>query len=252
MGLLDLIFNLKAGKFTENISGRMPLHIGIIPDGNGRWAARRGLPRSMGHRAGANTLKRIVTYCDRIGLKYLTVYVFSTENWDRPQEEIDTLMKLLHGYLQNAEKELAGTNVRIRIIGDVERLSPELKTQIPRVEELTKDNKGLTLFFALNYGGRSEILQAVRKIAEDAAASKIDTKEINAELFEKYLYTKGVPDPDLIIRTSGETRTSNFLIWQSAYSEYLFLSIKWPDFTERDMAEAIRGYAKRNRRYGGI
>jgi undecaprenyl diphosphate synthase len=252
MGLLDLIFNLKAGKFTENIVGRMPLHIGIIPDGNGRWAARRGLPRSMGHRAGSNTLKRIVTYCDRIGLKYLTVYVFSTENWDRPQEEINTLMKLLHGYLQNAEKELAGTNVRIRIIGDIERLSPELRTQIPRVEELTKDNKGLTLFFALNYGGRSEILQAVRKIAEDAAASKINAKEINAEVFEKYLYTKGIPDPDLIIRTSGEMRTSNFLIWQSVYSEYLFLNIKWPDFTERDMAEAIKGYAKRNRRYGGI
>jgi len=252
MSLLDVIFNLKAGKYTEDISGKMPAHIGIIPDGNGRWASRRGLPRSMGHRAGSNTLKRIVTYCDRIGLKYLTVYVFSTENWDRPQEEINTLMKLLEGYLQNAEKELAGTNVRIRIIGDLEGLSPELRKQIPRVEELTKNNSGLNLFFALNYGGRSEILHAVREIADDAAASKINPKDITKEIFEKYLYTKDVPDPDLIIRTSGEMRTSNFLIWQSVYSEYLFLNTRWPDFTERDMAEAIRGYAKRNRRYGGI
>lgn len=252
MGLLNIIFNLKAGRYTEKITGKMPVHIGIIPDGNGRWAARRGLPRSMGHRAGSNTLKRIVTYCDKIGLKYLTVYVFSTENWDRPQEEVNTLMKLLLGYLQNAEKELAGTNVRIRIIGDIEGLSPELRKEIPRVEELTKNNIGLNLFFALNYGGRSEILQAVRNIAKDAADSKINVKDITPEIFENYLYTKGVPDPDLIIRTSGEMRTSNFLIWQSVYSEYLFLDTRWPDFTEHDMAEAIRGYAKRNRRYGGI
>ncbi|MDD4495504.1 MAG: isoprenyl transferase [Eubacteriales bacterium] len=251
MSLFNNIFG-KTGKSITEIKGNIPKHIAIIPDGNGRWAKKRGLPRSVGHRAGSNSLKKIVIYCDKIGVKYLTIYTFSTENWSRPKEEVDALMSLLLEYLKNAEKELEGTNVRIRTIGDIEGLPNEFLTEIPRVEKMTKNNKGLNLVFALNYGGRAEILNAIKSILKDASDKKLKIEDIDEELFRRYLFTKAIPEPDLIIRTGGEMRTSNFLMWQSAYSEYIFPDILWPDFTEENMADAIKNYMKRHRRYGGI
>ncbi len=252
MGLFKKIFPNINKKNPTGLSGNVPSHIAIIPDGNGRWAKKRNLPRNVGHRAGSNTLKKIVTYCDKIGVKYLTIFAFSTENWSRPKEEVDGLMTLLLNYLKNAEEELKGTEVRIRTIGDIKRLPKEFSTEIPRVERLTRNKKGLNLVFALNYGGRDEITQAIKHISKDVREKNIKEEDINEQLIGRYLYTKDIPEPDLIIRTSGESRISNFLLWQSAYSELLFLDVLWPDFSEEDMADAIRDYMKRHRRFGGI
>lgn len=230
----------------------VPQHIAIIPDGNGRWAQKRGMPRSAGHKAGSETLKTIVKLCNNIGVKYLTAYVFSTENWSRPQNEIDMLMNLLSDYLRNAEKELEGTGIRIRVIGDINRLPQHLKDEIPRVEKLTEKNEGLTLIFALNYGGRSEIVKAVKSIVRNVLSGQTSEEDIDEEAVSHCLYTCGIPDPDLVIRTSGEMRSSNFLLWQSAYSEFWFCETLWPDFKEKHLMEAIREYNRRNRRYGGI
>ena len=252
MGLFNKIFQNINQKKPTGILENVPQHIAIIPDGNGRWAKKRNLPRSVGHRAGSNTLKKIVIYCDKIGVKYLTIFAFSTENWSRPKEEVDGLMTLLLNYLKNAEEELKGTEVRIRTIGDIKRLPKEFSTEIPRVERLTRNNKGLNLIFALNYGGRDEITQAIKHISKDVREKNIKEEDIDEQLISRYLYTKDIPEPDMIIRTSGESRISNFLLWQSAYSELLFLDVLWPDFSEEDMADAIRDYMKRHRRFGGI
>jgi undecaprenyl diphosphate synthase len=226
----------------------LPRHIGIIMDGNGRWAKKRGLPRSAGHRAGAQTLKKITIFCDKIGIQTLTVYAFSTENWKRPKNEVDQLMSLLLEYLSNAEEELGGKNVIIKIIGDTSALSAEIQEQIIQTERLTEHNTGMTLNIALNYGGRHELVSAVRRIVESGLpASKIDEGEI-----EKRLYTAGCPPVDLIIRPSGEMRLSNFLLWQCAYAELWYSNVLWPAFTEEYMTRAILDYQKRNRRYGGV
>lgn len=230
---------------------RIPVHIAVIPDGNGRWAAKRGMPRSYGHREGSYTLRRTVMFCSKIGVKYLTVYTFSTENWKRPQDEVDALMALLLEFLKNAEKELQGSNVRIRVFGDINKLSEEFQNEIHRVVKVTESNSGLSLNIALNYGGRYEILNAVKELAREACQGKINPDNIDEELFSQRLYTSGIPDPEMIIRTSGEKRSSNYLIWQAAYSEYWYTDTLWPDFKEEDMIEAIKTFQKRNRRFGG-
>lgn len=230
----------------------LPEHIGIIMDGNGRWAKKRGLPRNAGHRVGAQTLRKITEFCGEIGIKIVTVYAFSTENWKRPKDEVDALMGLLLEYLKNAERELAGKNVIIKVIGNTAVLSQEIRQQIDKTEEITKKNTGLLLNIALNYGGRDEIINAVKQIAEEVKNNKLEVKDITEQLMSQYMYTKGMKDPDLIIRPSGELRLSNFLLWQSAYSELWFSKINWPDFTTHDLLEAISDYQKRNRRFGGI
>ncbi|NLM75274.1 MAG: isoprenyl transferase [Clostridiaceae bacterium] len=241
-----MLFKKQSKLDMENI----PEHIAIIMDGNGRWAKKRGLSRSMGHREGSRTLKKIVEACYDLGVKYLTVYAFSTENWSRPKEEVDELMKLLYEYLQNAERELKGKNVRIIVIGDRKKLPDNIVSEINRVEEKTSHNHGLNFIIALNYGGRQEIVDAVNAIAEDIRYGRIT--EINEELISQRLYTRGIPDPDLLIRTSGELRLSNFLIWQSSYSELFFSDVLWPDFTPKHLEEAILSYQGRQRRFGGV
>jgi undecaprenyl diphosphate synthase len=221
-------------------------------DGNGRWAARRGLPRNVGHREGANTLKRMVRECNDLGIKYLTAYAFSTENWNRPREEVDALMQLLLEFLQNAEKELAGTNIRIKVIGDTDRLSEKIRNEIDRVVANTSENTGLNLVVALNYGSRCEIAAAAARIARDAKEGRIDPGDVDEKLFADYLYTSGIPDPDLVIRPSGEYRLSNFLLWQSSYSEFWYSDVLWPDFNKEHLYQALRDYQNRNRRFGGI
>jgi undecaprenyl diphosphate synthase len=230
----------------------VPHHIAIIPDGNGRWAKKRGMPRSVGHREGSMTLKKIVIYCSKIGVKYLTIYAFSTENWKRPQSEVDALMSLLLEFLRNAEKELDGSNVRIKVIGDIKGLPDELQKEIIRVEKLTGVNDGLNLNIALNYGSRIEMLNAVKEIAKKVKENKLSIDKIDEKVFEDYLYTSGIPDPDLLIRTSGEQRISNYLLWQCAYTEFWFTNELWPDVNESHIAEAIKAFEKRNRRYGGL
>lgn len=231
---------------------KIPKHIAIIMDGNGRWAQKRGMPRNMGHREGARTLKNVVAWCDKLGVKYLTVYAFSTENWKRPKAEVDALMELLHDYLKNADKELGGKNIRIKVIGSRDRLSDEIARQIDRVQMTTSQNTGLTLVIALNYGARSEISEAVRRIASKAVEGKIRVQDIDESFIEKYLFTAGIPDPDLIIRPSGEKRLSNFLLWQSAYSEFWYDDVLWPDFREEHLYKAIYDYQLRNRRFGSV
>ena len=230
----------------------VPAHIAIIPDGNGRWAKKRGLPRSVGHREGSMTLKKIVIYCSKLGVSHLTFYAFSTENWKRPKEEVSALMNLLMEFMQRAEKELEGSNVRIKVIGNVDELSDELKKEIVRVEKYTSQNSGLQLNIALNYGSRNEIVHAIKSIVNAVENKELSTEDISEEIFEKHLYTREIPDPDLLIRTSGEQRISNYLLWQLAYTELWFSDKLWPDFNETDIAEAIKDYNNRERRFGGV
>lgn len=243
---------LRKKENTEIDTSRLPSHIAIIMDGNGRWAKRRGLSRSMGHREGSNTLKKVAACCDEIGIKYLTVYAFSTENWKRPKNEVDGLMSLLLDSLRNAEKEIGGKNIRIRVIGDTKVLSAEFQKEISRVMKSTGGNTGLNLVIALNYGGRDEIVSAVKSIVKDIEGGKLQAGDINAEAITERLYTADIPDPDLIIRTSGEKRISNFLLWQAAYTEFWFTDVLWPDFRKEHILEAIKEYQKRNRRFGGV
>lgn len=228
----------------------IPEHIAIIMDGNGRWAKKRGLSRSMGHREGSKTLKKIVEACYELGVRYLTVYAFSTENWSRPKEEVDDLMKLLLEYLKNAERELKGKNIRIRVIGEKKNLPDEIIKEIERVQKNTEHINGLDFIIALNYGGRQEIVEAVSKIVNDFKSGLIS--EIDEKTIEKRLYTNGIPDPDLLIRTSGEMRISNFLIWQCCYTEFYFCDVLWPDFSKENLIEAIISYQGRQRRFGGV
>lgn len=230
----------------------LPVHIAIIMDGNGRWARKRGLSRSVGHKEGANTLRKVVKICNNVGIKYLTVYAFSTENWKRPKSEVDYLMSLLLDYLKNAEKELAGEDVRIRVIGDVKGLPEEIQEQIVRVTEITGKNTGMVLNMALNYGGRDEIISAVKQLLNDVREGAAGVDGINEEAVARRLYTSGIPDPDLLIRTSGEKRISNFLLWQCAYTELWYTDDLWPDFGEEHILQAIKDFQNRNRRYGGI
>lgn len=230
----------------------LPKHIGVIMDGNGRWAKKRHLPRSAGHSAGADTLKKIVTECNKMGIKYITVYAFSTENWKRPKEEVNYLMKLLLDYLKDAEKTLAGENVVIRAIGSRKELSKEIQEQIIKTEKFTSKNTGIIMNIALNYGGREEIINAVKAISKDIKDEKINIDDIDEKMFSNYLYTKDQPDVDLLIRTSGEQRLSNFLLWQNSYSEMWFTNVLWPDFSKKDLHKAIYDFQNRGRRFGGI
>lgn len=232
--------------------GRLPRHIGVIMDGNGRWAKKRRLPRSAGHSMGAETLKKIVTECNRIGIGYITVYAFSTENWKRPKEEVDYLMNLLLDYLRDAENSLAGENVVIRAIGSRKELSQEIQEQIIKTENFTKNNTGIVMNIALNYGSREEMLHAVGAISKKVQNGEMTLEEIDEKAFSNALYTGGQPDPDLIIRTSGEERLSNFLLWQAAYSELWFTKKLWPDFKKEDLYQAIYDFQNRSRRFGGV
>ena len=228
----------------------MPTHIAIIMDGNRRWAKEQGLDYRKGHQAGADTIEKIVTYANEIGLKYLTVYAFSTENWKRTEEEVGALMLLFNKFLDKYIKIADTKNVKIKFIGDRSVLSNSLKEKMNTAEERTKNNSGLTFAVALNYGGRDEILHGVKKIAEEIKLGNINPEDITENTISNSLYTAGMPDPDLVIRTSGELRTSNFLPWQIVYSEFLFLEKYWPDFTEEDLDKAIEIYQKRNRKFG--
>lgn len=230
----------------------LPEHVAIIMDGNGRWAKKRGLPRSAGHAAGAAVFKTIVRYCSRIGIRYLTVYAFSTENWRRPQDEVLTLIKLFKEYLSDALVNFLDENVQVRFLGDVEAFDPQLKELIDETVRVSRDRTGMVLNIALNYGGRAEILRAAQGLARDVKDGVLTPEQIGEEAFSQRMYTAGQPDPDLIIRPSGEERISNFLLWQSAYAEYVFMDILWPDFRPKDLDRALDIYAARNRRFGGI
>ena len=229
----------------------VPRHIAIIMDGNGRWAKMRGLPRTAGHAAGAETFRRIANHCRALGVEYLTVYAFSTENWKRSEEEVSGIMKLLHNYLMEALADMEKNHVRFKFFGDLSRLSPELQELCNRAESASADYD-VQVNFCLNYGGRDEIVRAARSFAAKVAAGECTAEELTEEAFGNYLFSAGVPDPELIIRPSGEMRTSNFLLWQSAYSEFVFMNVLWPDFKEKDLDEAIVEYHRRNRRFGGV
>lgn len=231
----------------EKVERVLPGHIAIIMDGNGRWAKKRSLPRSAGHVAGAKTFKNIARYCNKIGLKYLTVYAFSTENWKRPEDEVKNIMNLLRDYLKDAEN-FKDENIKVHFLGDRTPLDDDIKELMKKNEEGSKDATGLTLNIAINYGGRDEITTAVKKIVE----SGVNPADITEDLISDNLYTAGMPDPDFIIRPSGEYRLSNYLIWQSAYAEYWFSDILWPDFTPKHLEKAIDDYNHRNRRFGGV
>lgn len=231
---------------------QLPEHIGIIMDGNGRWAKKRGLPRSAGHTAGAQTFRKIARYCSDIGIKYLTVYAFSTENWRRPSDEVDALMRLFKDYLQEAIRDFKDDSIVLRFIGDRSAFSPELLSLMNENEEESRERDGMVLNIAMNYGGRAELVTAIRDMANEVKDGSLDPAAITEELVSQHLYTKGQPDPDLIIRPSGENRTSNFLLWQSAYAEYVIMDVLWPDFTQDDLNQALIEFAKRNRRFGGV
>lgn len=230
----------------------IPKHIAIIMDGNGRWAKERNMPRTYGHKAGVETIREIVKECSNLGVEYLTLYAFSTENWARPKEEVDTLMKLLVQYLRNEFEELNKNNVIINSIGDISKLPKVCYEELNKAYDKTKNNTGLTLNLALNYGGRVEIVNSVKEIAKLVQENKIKVDDIDEKMIEKYLYTAGMPDPDIIIRPSGEQRLSNFLLWQCAYSEFWYSDVKWPDFTKENLIEAIFDYQNRDRRFGKV
>lgn len=228
----------------------IPTHVAIIMDGNRRWARKRNIDYRLGHKEGAKTLEKIVRYAKKVGIKYITVYAFSTENWKRTSEEVSALMLLLKTYLDDYGKRADTENIKVKVLGDILTLTPGLQKSIKKCEERTKDNDGIYFSICINYGGRDEIVHAVKKIAQDVKDGKIGIDDINEKLMNNYLYTKEIPDPDLIIRTSGELRTSGFLTWQSVYSEYLFMDKYWPDFSEDDIDFAIKEYQKRNRKFG--
>ena len=228
----------------------MPKHIAIIMDGNRRWAKAKGKPASFGHKEGAKTLEKIVRYANKIGLEYITVYAFSTENWKRAEEEVKALMMLLQNYLDDYSKRADTENIRVKILGDISALSDGMQKSIIKCMESTKNNTGVTFNIALNYGGRDEIVRAVKEIVSQVEEGKIKIDEINEEMISENLYTKNEPDPDLVIRTSGELRLSNFLPWQSVYSELLFIQKTWPEFNEEDLDNAILEYQKRTRKFG--
>ena len=230
----------------------VPQHVAIILDGNGRWAKSKGMPRNYGHVQGSKNVERICEDAYKMGIKYLTVYAFSTENWSRPKGEVDALMTLLRNYMKTCLNTAKKNRMKVRVIGDKTGLDPDIQTRIRELEEASKDNDGLNFTIAINYGSRDEIARAVRHISEDVAAGKLDPTSVTEETISNYLDTAGIPDPDLLIRTSGELRLSNFLMWQLAYTEFYFTNTPWPDFTKEELAEAIEKYNSRDRRYGGV
>ena len=231
---------------------KVPQHIAIILDGNGRWAKAKGMPRNYGHAQGSKNVERICEEAWRMGIKYLTVYAFSTENWNRPASEVSALMTLLRNYMKTCLKTAAKNDMKIRVIGDIEPLDDDIKNRIQELESATVNNGGLNFTIALNYGSRDELTRAARKIARDCADGKLEADDIDESVFESYLDTHGIPDPDLMIRTSGEQRLSNYLLWQLAYSEFYFTDVPWPDFTKEELVKAIEEYNHRHRRFGGV
>ena len=241
---------------TNNTAGEretpgLPRHIAIILDRNGRWAKRRGLPRTAGHAVGAENFRKIATYCKNIGVDYLTVYAFSTENWKRPEDEVKTIMRLLRRYLDEAIDTMEKDHIRMKIFGDVAGLSPELRALVAKTDEISRRYEGFQANICLNYGGRDEIVQAAKRYAADLAAGRAEA-ELTEEGFGSYLYSAGIPDPDLLIRPGGEQRISNFLLWQCAYAEFYFTDVLWPDFDTAELDKAIAVYQSRDRRYGGV
>ena len=238
----------RAGKPEQ--SG-LPRHIAIILDGNGRWAKKRGLPRTAGHAAGSENFRKIATYCKNIGVEYLTVYAFSTENWKRPEDEVKTIMKLLEKYLQEAISTMERDHIRMKVFGDVSGLSPKLQKLVAKTDEISSRYEGFQANICLNYGGRNEIVHAARRYARDYAQGRTDG-ELTEEQFGSYLYSAGICDPDLLIRPGGELRISNFLLWQCAYSEFYFTDVLWPDFSSAELDKAIAAYQSRDRRFGNV
>ena len=230
----------------------IPQHVAIILDGNGRWAKSKGMPRNYGHAQGAKNVERICNAAYHMGIRYLTLYAFSTENWSRPKSEVDTLMRLLRTYLKNCLKTAADNNMRVRVIGERSRLPEELQDKIEELEEVSAKNTGLNLQIALNYGSRDEIVRSVRRLFQTCEKNGLKADEITEELLEEHLDTAGIPDPDLLIRTSGEQRLSNFLLWQLAYTEFYFTEVPWPACTKEELAKAVEAYQRRDRRYGGL
>ena len=230
----------------------VPQHIAIILDGNGRWAKAKGMPRNYGHAQGSKNVERICEEAWRMGIKYLTVYAFSTENWSRPDGEVAALMKLLRNYMKTCLKTAAKNDMKIRVIGDIEPLDDDIKSRIRELEAATVDNGGLNFTIALNYGSRDEMIRAARRMAQDCADGKLSAADIDETVFESYLDTHGIPDPDLMIRTSGEQRLSNYLLWQLAYSEFYFTDVPWPDFTKEELVRAVEEFNHRHRRFGGV
>lgn len=231
---------------------KVPQHIAIILDGNGRWAKKKGMPRNYGHAQGSKNVERICEDAYRLGVKYLTVYAFSTENWKRPQDEVNALMNLLRNYMKTCLKTAEKNRMRVRVLGDKTALDEDIRGRIGELEEATKNNDGLNFQIALNYGSRDEMIRAMKKMCKDIKADTISLEQIDEKLFETYLDTHDIPDPDLMIRTSGEQRLSNYLLWQLAYSEFYFTDVLWPDFTKAELIKAIEYYNSRDRRFGGV
>ena len=230
----------------------IPQHVAIILDGNGRWAKAKGMPRNYGHVQGSKNVEKVCEEAWRMGIKYLTVYAFSTENWNRPQEEVNALMKLLRNYMKTCLKTAAKNDMKVRVIGDITKLDEDIQKRILELEEATKNNGGLNFQIAINYGSRDEITRAVRTLAEDVKEGKLMPEVVNEACIERYLDTHDIPDPDLLIRTSGEQRLSNYLLWQLAYTEFYFTDVPWPDFSKQELEKAIEQYNRRDRRYGGV
>ena len=230
----------------------IPQHVAIILDGNGRWAKAKGMPRNYGHAQGSKNVEKICEEAWRMGIKYLTVYAFSTENWNRPADEVNALMKLLRSYMKTCLKTAAKNDMKVRVIGDITKLDEDIQKRILELEEATKNNGGLNFQIAINYGSRDEITRAVRTLAEDVKEGKLMPEEVNEACIERYLDTHDIPDPDLLIRTSGEQRLSNYLLWQLAYTEFYFTDVPWPDFSKQELEKAIEQYNRRDRRYGGV
>ena len=235
----------------NNTSRPVPRHIAIILDGNGRWAKKRGLPRTAGHKVGAENFRKIATYCKNIGVEYLTVYAFSTENWSRPEDEVSTLMKLFDRYLKEAIDTMAKDNIRMRVLGDVSALSPELQKQIEETNRISQQYEGFQANICINYGGRAEIMRAAKLYLEDVRVNGAG-EELDENRFSSYMYSSGIPDPELLIRPGGEQRISNFLLWQCAYSEFYFTDVLWPDFDAQELEKAIAEFNRRDRRFGGV
>lgn len=230
----------------------VPQHVAIILDGNGRWAKSKGMPRNYGHAQGSKNVERICEEAWRLGIKYLTVYAFSTENWNRPQDEVDALMNLLRRYMKTCLTTASKNDMKVRVIGDITRLDEDIRSRILELEEATKNNGGLNFQIAINYGSRDELVRGIRRLAQDCVDNKQDPAEITEAVIGRYLDTHGIPDPDLLIRTSGEQRLSNFLLWQLAYTEFYFTDVHWPAFTKEELIKAIEQYNKRDRRFGGV
>ena len=235
---------------NENL--KMPNHVAIILDGNGRWAKAKGLPRNYGHVQGAKTVEEICEVAYKMGIQYLTVYAFSTENWNRPQDEVDALMKLLRNYMKNCLKTAEKNRMCVKVLGDKTRLDDDIRTRIEELEQATKNNDGLHFQIAINYGGRDELVRAAQKMAAKIASKELEPGDIDEACVNSFLDTAGIPDPDLLIRTCNEQRISNFLLWQLAYTEFYFTPVPWPDFTKEELVKAVEAYTRRDRRYGGL